>query len=72
MAKRHSPVSVVVVRSGESPGRIARQEDSAERLDQRRALDEMSIRVWAISRDLGNSGTANAELCEDAHELEVT
>ena len=44
---------------------------AAAQLDQRRALYEMSIRLWAISRDLGNSGTANAELCEDAHELEV-
>jgi hypothetical protein len=41
------------------------------RVDQRRALSEMSVRLWAISQELGDSRTDVAELCEDAHELEA-
>jgi hypothetical protein len=57
--------------SAETPTSRDAVAGAAAQLDQRRTLDEMSIRLWAISRDLGNSETTNAELCEDAHELEV-
>jgi hypothetical protein len=40
-----------------------------DRLGRRQALDHISVRLWAISHNVGDPSISAAELCEDAEEL---
>jgi hypothetical protein len=40
-----------------------------DRLGWRQALDDISVRLWAVSHNVGDPSISAAELCEDAEEL---
>jgi hypothetical protein len=48
---------------------VVGQGDAPARPDRRRALEEISVRLWAIGHALGDPAATAGELCEDAEEL---
>jgi hypothetical protein len=50
-------------------GTGAPEPQAPDRLGWRQALDDISVRLWAVSHNVGDPGISAAELCEDAEEL---